>query len=133
MDLLAPDGQLAAQITAVIENRVATADAVFHRTGVDARQLVALLVALIDLLRQEPPEATALDVQDLCDPVVTEALATAGLHVTERWHQYRLPLWATQPGPSGPTEGAPQRAWPGGTGRKTTEAAPRPGGGGPSV
>ncbi|MEU3354430.1 hypothetical protein [Streptomyces sp. NPDC037389] len=92
LDLLAPDGRVSAQVVAVVEGGVAQVDAVFHRKGTSAGELTALLAALIGPLCREHPGVTALEVQDLGDPVVAEALAATDFHVVDRWYRYRLPL-----------------------------------------
>ncbi|MFD5734592.1 hypothetical protein ACFWIY_17400 [Streptomyces sioyaensis] len=92
LDLLAPEGGIAAQVTAVMVGEAATVDAIFHRRRVSAGQLAGLLAALIGRLREGHPEATLLEVQEHCGAPVDEALAAAGAHIANRWLRYRLPL-----------------------------------------
>ncbi|MGG2459772.1 hypothetical protein ACO0M4_08120 [Streptomyces sp. RGM 3693] len=92
LDLLTPEGTLAAQATAMIDGETATVDMIFHRRGVSAGQLTALLATLIGQLRGDHPEVTLLDVQEFGDTPVAEALAAAGARIADRWHRYRLPL-----------------------------------------
>ncbi|MFC5721027.1 hypothetical protein ACFP1Z_12700 [Streptomyces gamaensis] len=92
LDLLTPDGRPSAQIIAVIEKDVAQADAIVHRGEATAGQLAGLLASLVTRLRQEHTGVTTLEVQDLGDPVVAEALTLMGLEITDHWQRYRLPL-----------------------------------------
>ncbi|MFG2288275.1 hypothetical protein ACGFOU_19710 [Streptomyces sp. NPDC048595] len=92
LDLLTPEGAVAAQTTAVIAGETAAVEGVLHRPGVGTGQLTALLAALVDQLRRDHPDATLLEVQECHGAPVAEALAATGARVAHRWLRHRLPL-----------------------------------------
>ncbi|MBH1938727.1 hypothetical protein I5Q34_31455 [Streptomyces sp. AV19] len=94
LDLLTPAGDVAAQATAVILDETAHVDVIFRSQAADteAAVLTAFVAELVALLRREHPGAGTLEVQEHGDPVTAEALAAAGLCVTDRWCRYRMGL-----------------------------------------
>ncbi|MCC3777509.1 hypothetical protein [Streptomyces sp. UNOB3_S3] len=92
LDLLTPDGAVAAQVTAVVEGEEATVDAVFRRRDVTAGPLTAFLATLVERLRHDHPGVMSLEVQEYGGGTLAEALTATGAHVTGRRYQYRLAL-----------------------------------------
>ncbi|MEV0375577.1 hypothetical protein AB0I10_38515 [Streptomyces sp. NPDC050636] len=92
LDLLTPQGELSAQVTAVIAGDAAFVEGVLHRKDVDHEQLTVLLTELIAQLRRDHPHVTVLEVRELDDPVVARSLKSMALQITGHWCSYRLPL-----------------------------------------
>ncbi|KNB50613.1 hypothetical protein [Streptomyces caatingaensis] len=92
LDLLAPDGTVAAQATATALDDEAFVDVIFRTPGTGAGALTAFVTELLARVRRELPAVTRLTVQEHDDPVTAEALTAAGLRVTDRWCRYRMGL-----------------------------------------
>ncbi|MBP2478034.1 hypothetical protein JOF53_006906 [Crossiella equi] len=87
VDLRDAAGAPKALVTAVlVDEDTAEVEQVVHRDSA-AAELLALLVTVIE---QAKEEVGALVVRELDDPVLAEALAGAGLAVTDQWLVYRL-------------------------------------------
>ncbi|MYT27545.1 MULTISPECIES: GNAT family N-acetyltransferase [unclassified Streptomyces] len=92
LDLLTPQGELSAQVTAAIPGDGAFIGRVLHRKDVGDEQVTALLTELIAQLRRDHPQVTHLEVREVDDPVVARSLNSMGLQITGHWRSYRLPL-----------------------------------------
>lgn len=89
LDLLTPEGNLAARLTAVVSGTEAYVEKVI-RDDADEAELTALLTTFIDHLKTNG--ITLLQVRELNDDLLAHALNRTGLHITDRWREYRLPL-----------------------------------------
>lgn len=88
VDLRDAEGKPKAFVTAaLIDEETAEVELVVHRDST-APELLVLLVAVIEQARSE---VSGLIVRELADPVLSEALAGAGLQVADQWLAYRLP------------------------------------------
>lgn len=92
LDLLGPDGRIAAQATATALDEEALVDVVFRTQDTGADVLAAFVAELAARVSRDLPAVTRLTVQEHDDPVTAEALAAAGLRVTDRWCRYRMGL-----------------------------------------
>ncbi|KIZ16605.1 hypothetical protein SNA_16250 [Streptomyces natalensis ATCC 27448] len=94
LDLLTSQGELSAQVTAVIAEDAAFVEGVLRRKQVGDEQVTALLTELIAQLRCDHPQVALLEVRELDDPVVARSLNSMALQITGHWRSYRLPLQA---------------------------------------